>query len=221
VKFDPPVVMAGKAENYLLALLKAQIYTLSQYLATSMSRYPQEVRINWVTAKDSKSGATIDPAQIILLVSAIDFVQQVEKSMSQSAAGDARSLIKCQDLVKAQLADLIGLTQTNLSKGDRQRVMCMITLDAHDRDIIDILLKEKALLVTDFQWQSKLRPMFVGNVGKNENIVSTARFGICDAGFDYGFEYLGKLLVIMFAYKTGLFYILFLQAMDHDLWSLH
>ena len=75
----------------------------------------------------------------------IDFVMTVEKSMRNFSDGDQRSMDKLYDLTKTQLADLIALTQTTLSKGDRQRVMCMITLDAHNRDIVDILLREKVL----------------------------------------------------------------------------
>jgi dynein heavy chain len=161
ISFDPPVKLAGKAEQYLRSLLEAQIFTLSKCLAACMARYPQMLRVEWVTSKDKK-GECVDPAQIILLVATIDFVQQVEKSMAQSSGGDAKAIIKCSELVKSQLADLINLTQAALSKADRQRVMCMITTDAHNRDILDVLLKEKALSATDFQWQSKLRPSFVG-----------------------------------------------------------
>lgn len=193
VPFAPAVKLLGKAENYLRSLLDAQIYTLSQCLAASMARYPQQLRVEWVTKKDPQTGATLDPAQIILLVAAIDFVQQVERSMASTSGGDPRSLIKCHELVKSQLADLINLTQAALSKADRQRVMCMITMDAHNRDIIDVLLKEKALSPTDFQWQSKLRPSYHGDLGKGvTNVVSIARFNICDANFEYGFEYLGN-----------------------------
>ena len=35
-----------------------------------------------------------------------------------------------------QLNDLIKLTQTDLSKADRTRVMVMITMDSHSRDVI-------------------------------------------------------------------------------------
>jgi dynein heavy chain len=214
VTFDPPVKLIGKAEQYLLSLLSAQIYTLSKCLAASMSRYPQMLRVEWVTAKNKKTSECVDPAQVILLVAAIDFVQQVEKSMSQSSVGEPKAIMKCYDLVKSQLADLINLTQAPLSKQDRQRVMCMITLDAHSRDIIDLLIKEKAYSPTDFQWQSKLRPMFVGDVGRNTtHIVSNARFNICDANFDYGFEYLGNGPRLVVTPLTDRIYVTATQAL--------
>jgi dynein heavy chain len=215
VPFDPPVKLVGKAEQYLRALLDAQIFTLSKCLAASMARYPQMLRVEWVTQKDTKTGEAVDPAQIILLVATIDFVQQVEKSMAQATGGDPKSVVKCFELVKAQLADLITLTQAALSKADRQRVMCMITTDAHNRDILDVLLKEKALAATDFQWQSKLRPSFVGKMEKGvTHIVSTARFDICDARFEYGFEYLGNGPRLVITPLTDRIYVTATQALN-------
>ena len=65
--------------------------------------------------------------------------------MRNFSEGDPKAIDKCYDSTKTQLADLIQMTQMSLSKGDRQRVMCMITLDAHNRDIVDILLREKVI----------------------------------------------------------------------------
>lgn len=76
VKFDPVVRLNGKAEAYLLALLKAQIFTLSKCLASSVVGYPQMSRTLWIMQKDNK-GDSIDPAQIVLLVAQINFVKQV------------------------------------------------------------------------------------------------------------------------------------------------
>jgi dynein heavy chain len=214
VQFEPAVKLTGKAEQYLLLLLKAQIFTLSKALASSMSRYSEQIRIQWVNHRNPKTGETVDPAQIILLVAAVDFCQQVEKSMAHTSGGDGRAMQKCYDLVKSQLADLINLTQTNLTKGDRQRVMCMITLDAHNRDIIEVLLKDKAFSVSDFQWQSKLRPSFIAEVGKsNTSIASNARFHICDASFDYGFEYLGNGPRLVVTPLTDRIYVTATQAL--------
>ena len=51
VTFDTPIPLMGKAESYLLTALKAQIYTLSRLLSSSVSRYPQEPRIEWMMKK--------------------------------------------------------------------------------------------------------------------------------------------------------------------------
>jgi len=213
VKFDPPIKLDGKAEQYLQSLLLAQIFTLSKCLTASVQRYPQLGRVEWLMKKDEKA-EPLDPAQIVLLVALIDFVRSAEKAMTNVKGGDIRVLNKFYELCKNQLADLINLTQTNLTKADRQRVMCMITLDAHNRDIVEILLREKAYNINDFQWQSKLRPSYVGDVGKNALIASSARFKICDAQFDYGFEYLGNGPRLVVTPLTDRIYVTATQALN-------
>jgi len=38
--------------------------------------------------------------------------------------------------------------------------MCLITIDAHSRDIIDKLEQEKCMSSDDFQWQAQLKCYF-------------------------------------------------------------
>ena len=213
VKFDPPVKLTGKAESYLLALLLAQQFSLSKCLSASVARYPQKPRIDWMMQKDPK-GESLDPAQIILLVAMIDFTKLIDTTFETSKGDSGKAMSKCMDVTKNQLAELIKLTQTNLSRGDRQRVMCMITLDAHNRDIIEILLREKVSVGTDFQWQSKLRPKFKSDVGKKSNVASSAEFCICDAKFMYGFEYLGNGPRLVITPLTDRIYVTATQALN-------
>ena len=44
--------------------------------------------------------------------------------------------LKYTDKQNRDLSDLVNLTVTRLTKNERQRVMCMITMDAHGRDIV-------------------------------------------------------------------------------------
>ena len=176
VQFNPPVLLSGKAESYLDALLQAQRLTLARCLTSSIQRYPTQRRTEWMMSKTPK-GETVDPAQIILLSAQIDFVRQIEKTMGLVLAGDRRAMERYMEIVRVQLADLITLTQTGLGSGDRQRVMCMITMDAHNRDTVECLIREKALSVTDFQWQSKLRPRYLA---ESKGATPAASFNILD-----------------------------------------
>ena len=72
VKFDAPVKLDGKAENYLLSLLQSQIYALSQCLKMSFGRYPEESRVKWMMKKD-ENNEPIDPAQVIASLDVCSF----------------------------------------------------------------------------------------------------------------------------------------------------
>jgi dynein heavy chain len=212
VAFDTAVPLLGKAESYLLALLHAQNYALSRLLSSSVGRYPQEPRAEWIMKK-KPDGTTEDPAQVIILVAGMDYTQGVERAMRIYGDGDANAIMKYYENMKNMLSDLITLTQTSLDKGDRQRVMCMITLDAHSRDIMDNLIKEEAFKPTDFQWQSMLRPKYLQETRPSARTASIARFSICDAKFDYGFEYLGNGPRLVITPLTDRIYVTATQAL--------
>jgi dynein heavy chain len=48
------------------------------------------------------------------------------------------------------LTNLIKLVQTDIDRPFRQKVMCLITMDAHSRDIIDKLIVEKVYQFDEF-----------------------------------------------------------------------
>ena len=47
--------------------------------------------------------------------------------------------------------------QGELTPGERQKIMCLITLDTHSRDVIDKLDTENVKKADAFQWQSQLK----------------------------------------------------------------
>jgi dynein heavy chain, axonemal len=81
-------------------------------------------------------------------------------------------------------------------------------------DIVEILLREKALAPSDFQWQSKLRPMYVADTSANPRFHAMAEFKICDASFEYGFEYLGNGPRLVVTPLTDRIYVTATQALN-------
>jgi dynein heavy chain len=83
----------------------------------------------------------MDPSQISLLVNLSMWVKAVEEGFAKYPT-DNKSMEKCLDGAKDQLTNLIKLVQGDMEKPLRQKVMCMITMDAHSRDIIQIMVNE-------------------------------------------------------------------------------
>ena len=176
---EPAVPLEGKVEVYLQTILTAQVETLQKNLERSRKRYPLRPRTEWfldANANDQPS----DPAQIALLVAGIQSGLGIEDAMDSIEQGEASALQVYTDRQRQDLVDLVRLTQTNLKKGERQRVMCLITMDAHTRDVLDKLLREKALRKIDFQWQSQLKQRFVE---KEEAglVVALTEVHVCDS----------------------------------------
>lgn len=84
-----------------------------------------------------------------------------------------------------QLSVLISLLLGELTKGDRQKIMTICTIDVHSRDVVLKLIQSKLESASAFQWQSQLRHRWDDD--ENDCFAN-----ICDAQFRYCYEYLGN-----------------------------
>lgn len=73
----------------------------------------------------------------------------------------------------------------DLSKGDRQKIMTICTIDVHARDVIAKLISQKVDNAQAFLWLCQLRHRWCENKGH-------CFANICDAEFRYSYEYLGN-----------------------------
>jgi len=204
VEFEPAIELLGKVEVYLQTALDAQKSTLNKKLQRCLKRYPTQSRVDWLMHRDPKTGNAADPAQVALFVAGSRYVQEVNNAFGR-LLDDPEAMQAQLDLIVHQLKELIILTQGKLSKGDRQRVMCMITMDAHSRDIITRLLRERVTDIDQFQWQSQLKQVYENNM---------AELRIADAIVAYGYEYLGNGGRLVVTPLTDRIYVTATQALN-------
>jgi dynein heavy chain len=185
---DNKVQLNGKPEVYLQSFLDELTSTLRTKFHECWESSEEKERVDWIMEeapdKFEKNETKMDPrspAQLMLLCSFIQYVIDVEKAIPSG------KLKQYNALQKKQLSDLVNITiNPKLTKNERQRVMCMITMDAHNRDIVAKLIREEVDRIEHFQWQSQLKPRRDPN---NDNLpVYTVLNGL----FPYGFEYIGN-----------------------------
>jgi dynein heavy chain len=123
----------------------------------------------------------VSSAQGALLVDLITWCTLVERGFTEFAAGDSAAVKKCSQVQEDRVLDLIELTMTDLNKPTRTKVMCMITLDAHNRDVQRRLVSQGVTEPTAFQWVSMLKCYWIEEI-------DDARMRIADAKFPYGYE---------------------------------
>uniref|UniRef100_H3G776 AAA+ ATPase domain-containing protein n=1 Tax=Phytophthora ramorum TaxID=164328 RepID=H3G776_PHYRM len=197
ISFENMVPLEGKVELYMQTILESIQLTLKGHVTLSINRFPKQNRVDWLLQK---------VAPIALLVAGIEYVRSVENAFELISKGHATAMKELLEKVMIQLSDLIKLTQTNLPKGDRQRTMCMITMDAHSRDIVQKLLYEEITIPSSFLWQSQLKP-------RRSDHQNHTYLEICDATFDYGFEYLGNGPRLVITPLTDRIYVTATQAL--------
>ena len=98
-------------------------------LKDSVDDYPRKARDQWLFDW---------PSQLILVVNQIYWCQEVEQAFTDMGKGNKDAMIKNNDLQVKQLTKLIEVTRTELPKDQRQKVMNMITIDAHSRDMVQV-----------------------------------------------------------------------------------
>jgi dynein heavy chain len=146
-----------------------------------------------------------DPAQITILINMVNWSTNVEGGFN-GLKTNPKAMQKALDDQIESLSALIKMVQGDLDKPLRQKIMCLITIDAHSRDIIDKLIQEKCNSVDDFQWQAQLKVYF--DTGKSDFF-----FRIADAKLWYGYEYLGNGPRLVVTPLTDRIYVTATQAL--------
>jgi dynein heavy chain, axonemal len=173
--WSSPLALDGKVEQYMNAIIDKMRSELKTVLFQSMKAYHTKKRTEW----------QFDwPSQVILVVSQMFWCQEVEEAFAQM--GQKKSAMSDYNKKQVQqLTDLIQVTRTDLKKPDRQKVMNMITIDAHSRDMIEQVVDSGCEDPNSFQWVCQLRTYW-------DKSIDDCRIRICDAAFPYGYEYLGN-----------------------------
>lgn len=202
VPFPEPLPLLGKVESYLDKCIEWFRYALRTFAQKDLVRYVEEGCPDDGDKRGQFIGSS-QAAQCALLVQLITWVLLVEEGfelLKTKESGVADNWQKQHQL----LLRLIVLTMTNLDKPTRQKVMCAITLDAHNRDVQERLVNEKVTSVDSFQWQSMLKCYWVDD---------DASMQICDARLPYGYEYLGNGPRLVVTPLTDRIYVTATQAL--------
>ena len=191
VEFCEDLQLVDKVESYLQKVIDRMRESIKKIAADSLKRYKKHTKQEWLGQ---------DPAQVTLLINLCNWVRSVEQAFKDNNMAEAY------DNQCVLLTDLIKMVQGDLSKSMRQKIMCMITMDAHSRDIIERLRDLKVDSVDDFQWQSQLKAYWEGTINDYQ-------FKIADAVLNYGYEYLGNGPRLVITPLTDRIYVTATQAL--------
>jgi dynein heavy chain len=88
--------------------------------------------------------------------------------------------------ILAGITNCVRIVQNpDLEKGYRRKVMVIITMEVHSRDVVGNLIREKVRKPTDFMWQAQLKLYWLEDKKDVE-------LRIADAIMMYGYEYIGN-----------------------------
>ncbi|XP_058251926.1 dynein axonemal heavy chain 2 isoform X2 [Hemibagrus wyckioides] len=179
VEFTHPVLLEGPVEAWLCDVERTMRWTLKDCLKNCCLALKKMTgkRDKWV--KDW-------PGQMLITASQIQWTTDVNKSLIAGKDKSDKSALK--SMKKKQVSMLHRYSEAirgNLSKIMRLKIVALVTIEVHARDVIDKLAKAGCCDVNAFEWLCQLRFSW-------EKEVDDCIIKQTNTHFQYGYEYLGN-----------------------------
>eukprot|EP01135_Chromosphaera_perkinsii_P008555 Nk52_evm21s1400 gene=Nk52_evmTU21s1400 len=187
----------GVVTKWLGDLLTNVRGTLAEILNDAVSGYEDKPRHVWMF--DSC-------AQLTIVAGQIWFATEVQIAFDRILQGHESSLVDYHRKQIKQISTIVDIIRGDLSPLDRQKLVSLCTNDVHARDVISTILNDDNEISSNmFIWQSQLRYRW------DENTLACL-IDICDANFDYNFEYIGNCGRLVVTPLTDRCYITLTQS---------
>ncbi|KAI8894261.1 dynein heavy chain and region D6 of dynein motor-domain-containing protein [Globomyces pollinis-pini] len=179
VPFAAPVIVEGPVEVWLIDIENMMITTLRKLLGGCLSNLKKAKKDKWL--KDWAG-------MLLICAGLIQWTTDCTKGlleMEKGEKGAMKTLRKKQISSLKKFADLVKLP---ISKVDRKKLIALITIEVHSRDVIDKMVKSNCSNVNAFEWLSQLR--FYWERGSKDD--DDCFIKQINTHFRYGYEYLGN-----------------------------
>ncbi|XP_030635110.1 dynein heavy chain 2, axonemal [Chanos chanos] len=179
VDFTHPVLLEGPVEAWLCDVERTMRWTLKECLKNCRMGLKKMTgkRDKWV--KDW-------PGQMLITASQIQWTTDVTKALTISKErGDKTALKSMKKKQVSMLHRYSDAIRGNLSKILRLKIVALITIEVHARDVIDKLAKASCFDINSFDWLCQLRLYWDKDM--DDCIIRQT-----NTQFQYGYEYLGN-----------------------------
>jgi dynein heavy chain, axonemal len=201
----------GEVQDWLAGIEKRMVESLRLHAKDAMHDYATRSRKEWVM---------LHPAQLVIMVSQMNWCKSVEDALQgvRCARGfppftpevRATGVSQCLELQLSHLRDQCQLAASKISALQRMSLVALITIDVHNRDILEDLVREKVHSTDDFLWQMRLRYYWNADLGA----VGDCQIRQVTGAFVYGHEYLGASTRLVITELTDRCYLTLSGALD-------
>ncbi|KAF1380471.1 hypothetical protein PFLUV_G00164080 [Perca fluviatilis] len=179
IPFSQSVHLDKPVEVWLCEVENTMRNTLKDFLSSCLLALKKMIgqRDKWV--KDW-------PGQMLITASQIQWTTDVTKSLITSKERADKSSLKSMKKKQVSMLQCYSeIIRGNLSKVLRLKIVALVTVEVHARDVIDKLAKTGCNDVNAFEWLCQLRLYWEKDV--NDCIIRQT-----NTRFNYGYEYLGN-----------------------------
>ena len=175
IPYISQVLTEGRPEDWLNNVEAAMYSTTKRHLYKTLEDSKGMKKEKWVREF---------PGQCIISAGQILWTTACEKALAESE-GSKSAMRQLKKKWVSLLNKYVSVTRGKLSKVERKKVVALITIEVHARDVIEKLAKAGCRNVNDFEWVSQLR--FYWDKEKNDCVVKQVL-----SVFEYGYEYQGN-----------------------------
>jgi dynein heavy chain len=177
--FVSNLVVDGAVELWLLQLEITMKRAISKLLMQAVQGFKHGKKEDWV-----KKTA----GQLLITTGSIMWTNECTKALNAISTGSKGALKQQKKKQVSYLKKLTEVIRGPLTKVERNKVVALITMEIHNRDVMDKMVKANCASVSDFEWLSQLRFVFDKTAGE---------FGRCDVKqtnsvLQYSYEYQGN-----------------------------
>lgn len=159
-------------------------------------------------------------AQIALLTTTIVWTEDVGRAFEDLAGGSETAMKECQKLIEVRLENLIKRVRGDLHILERWKIINIITIDVHSRDVVEKFVIQKISEAESFAWLSQLKFYWENKADSDMHLRQTLRFPwekdknkskciirIVDWFRFYSYEYVGNAIRLVITPLTDRCYI--------------
>ena len=180
VSLHDQFTMEGEVENYLNRLTAVMQHSLKIILSDAI-----EKAVNWEIETPRHEWLFNYPAQLCITGTQIYWTDETQLALEEYEGGQEDAVKRYLQVCNSRLSALIQLVLGELATADRTKIISLITMDVHSRDVIDRLIVQKIEGPSAFAWQQQLR--FEWEQSKLDVNVK-----ICDFQCKYFYEWVGN-----------------------------
>lgn len=190
----------GAVESWLRSLVTHHQECMTQLLTSAKDEadlWHEKPRHKWLFDYS---------AQHALTASFTVWTEETEAQFEALAEGNETALKDYLKMYDERLSHLIDLVLGKLNKRDRVKVITLITIDVHSRDVVQMMIDRKVNDAEQFDWQCQMRYYWDK---KTRDCVTK----IMDSVFHYSYEYIGNTGRLVITPLTDRCYITLSQAL--------
>lgn len=180
VELSEPFRMEGELEHYLNHLTEAMRSSLRAILSRAL-----EKAVNWEIETPRHEWLFDYPAQLCITGTQIYWTEETTQALEEYESGQEDAVKRYLQTCNSRLSSLIELVVGDLTAADRTKIISLITMDVHSRDVIGKLIRDKTEGPGAFAWQQQLRFEWDQNSADVD-------VRICDYHCKYFYEWVGN-----------------------------